>query len=156
MSDIKEDILRAARKAGVSVSEVSTEQSGELRKRVITKFAGNKPSSRIWETMSSAASVQDPDSWLWITDYVQGKPVILFFDEQADAAMFSFNDGSQIIPVLSDCPLFEFYVADPALTYLICFNHHDFLIADGAAADWLMAKRDESQTTTAISGGTTE
>ena len=31
---------------------------------------------------------------------------------------------------------FEFYLTNRDTTYLVCFNHHDFLIGTGEATQW--------------------
>lgn len=52
--------------------------------------------------------------------------------------MFEFTHRRDIVAVLAECTGFEFYLTDVEATFLLCFNHHDVLIAAGDARPWLL------------------
>ena len=47
-----------------------------------------------------------------------------------------------MVAILGETSLFEFYVTDKNASYLLAFNHHDYLIACGEAKNWLKTKID--------------
>ncbi|GAB9134881.1 hypothetical protein BDS110ZK25_20780 [Bradyrhizobium diazoefficiens] len=48
-----------------------------------------------------------------------------------------FSCGADLLRVLEDCPALEFYVCDEKASYLLCSNHHDFVVGWGAALPWV-------------------
>ncbi len=53
--------------------------------------------------------------------------------------MFELAHGRDAVAILEECTGFEFYLTNVEAKFLVCFNHHDFLIAAGDAAPWLIA-----------------
>jgi hypothetical protein len=78
---------------------------------------------------------QTPDGWELIPKYI-GANVCLMFLEGADA-VWKFQSGRDLMRVLNDCPPLEFYVCDEDASYLLCHNHHDFVMGWGAASRWV-------------------
>ncbi len=114
----------------------------ELRQR----FA-SRPLKRhlpIWENLHSEASVQEHEGWRRIGGFCAGRRCILIFNPQREETAFEFEDGSEITAVIAECFRFEFYVTDDQYSFLICFNHHDFLIAAGQAHAWLIQSTRQS------------
>lgn len=91
----------------------------------------------MWEAVSDCASVQNADAWEWIADFVGARPCVLLFDASEEVEMFGVPSGEALESLLANCSQFEFYVTDVDASYLICFNHHDFLICCGDARAWL-------------------
>jgi len=106
-----------------------------MRHRLHDRFisSSNRP---MWENFTSAVSIYNPEGWRMIDEYIMRKPFILFFDQEEDATMIEFPEGNEITPVLEDCSGFEFYVTNCETDYILCFNHHDFLIGTGEASKW--------------------
>ncbi|MGY3120680.1 hypothetical protein ACVWXQ_004617 [Bradyrhizobium sp. S3.14.4] len=48
-----------------------------------------------------------------------------------------FVCGADLLRVLEDCPALEIYVCDEEASYLLCSNHHDFVVGWGAALPWV-------------------
>jgi hypothetical protein len=78
---------------------------------------------------------QTPDGWELIPKYV-GANVCLMFLENADE-IWKFQSGADLLLVLNDCSALEFYVCDEDASYLLCHNHHDFVIGWGGASQWV-------------------
>ena len=129
-------IIESAQHPATRFHVLGKEEADDLRKDILNKFAAGNPKV-IWQDLLSSASVHDPNAWRWIDSYLSGNSFVLFFDEQEDKSMFQFPPGTRLTPILEECPGFEFYVTDYAATYLLCFNHHDYLIAAGRAEAWL-------------------
>jgi hypothetical protein len=111
-----------------------------IRSRVIDSFASHR-AGPLWENLLSAVAVQDADGWRIIDNYLLGASFLIFFDEAEDKSMIEVSAGASLTGILGECPGFEFYITDPETTYLLCFNHHDFLIGAGRAAQWQVANR---------------
>lgn len=143
MGYIREEVIAAAARAQVAASlrELSPQESAHIRAQLRMKFAKGGVSSVLWEDLGESVAVQHAASWRWVDDFVKGMPTILLFDEREERTMFAFQDGSLLVPTLEEAYAFEFYLTDPATEYLLCFNHHDFLIASGAARRWLEERR---------------
>ncbi len=137
MGYIGDEIEEAVRVTNSTVVKLESYEANRLRAQAILRFAAGVRSYPLWEHITPSISVQDPTSWRWISDFVQDSEVIMFFNEEDDDTVFVFENGSQVVPVLMECTGFEFYLMDRLANYLICFNHHDFLIVAGSAASWL-------------------
>ena len=62
---------------------------------------------------------------------------MLLFDLDEEDEMLHVPSGASLDQLLHRTSGFEFYVTDLEGTYLICFNHHDFLVCCGSAKAWL-------------------
>jgi hypothetical protein len=78
---------------------------------------------------------QRVDGWELIPTYVGEKECLMFLDD--GRSIWKFRDGSDLLRVLGDCPAIEFYVTDEEASYLLCHNHHDFVIGWGEASQWV-------------------
>jgi hypothetical protein len=87
--------------------------------------------------LSDSASVQNPDGWQWISDFVGARRCILMFDASAEIEIVEVPSGEALENLLANSYHFELYVTDVDASYLICFNHHDMLICCGSARAWL-------------------
>jgi uncharacterized protein DUF6756 len=136
MGYIRNEIIEAAKLTNAPISELSLEERLEIRKQIFLKYVQNKP-TWIWEGLTDELSVQNPDAWRWVSNFVRNTEVLMLFNEQDESTIFKFDNGSQIVPVLAECSVFEFYLTNATIEYLICFNHHNYLIVVGTAVDWL-------------------
>lgn len=83
--------------------------------------------------------MHDPDGWRRISEYVTGVAILLIEGSDDDHLGFRFEDRTELTRVLEESSNFVFYVTDPAGSYLLAFNDHDYLIAAGTARAWLSA-----------------
>lgn len=137
---IRDELIQAAKLVHATLRELEPAERDQVRALVAGRFAaGNSRRRFLWEDVRGATAVQNPESWRWIADFFseRAEPAIIFFNPADEPTMFAFKHGAQVVPVLEETPAFEFYLTDAGATYLLCFNHHDFLIAAGAAAGWL-------------------
>jgi hypothetical protein len=137
MSNIQDEVEQAAKSTGSLIRKLPSGESETLRMEVARRFGRGLPTGFLWEHFSEASSVHDPEAWRWIADYIKDTKVFMFFNQEDDTAVFELVNGADIVPVLAECALFEFYVTNPAVDYVLCHNHHDYLIATGTAISWL-------------------
>ncbi|EGK09931.1 hypothetical protein HMPREF9374_2734 [Desmospora sp. 8437] len=71
-------------------------------------------------------------------EFVDNSKVILFFNDEREDYGFYLFSGSDLVEILEETNEDEFYLTDPEVSYLLCFNHHDHLLSSGAAvSEWL-------------------
>ena len=143
MWNIKQQILNGAKATGIQVFVLPSEECQQIRSTILSKYTdvqGRWP-TWIWEHFTSAASYADQDGWRWIGDYCSGREAIMLFSEQDEQSVFLFTNGQEITRVLEECFGFEFYLTNPSVDFVLCFNHHECLIATGEAICWLEAQR---------------
>ncbi len=122
----------------IALTEMPSAEAATLRRKVLQRFAPEGVERRFaWEYLQDKVSFQDAEAWRWLGEYIGHTPAVLFFDDHDEATVFRFEDGHDIVTIIAECFAFEFYVTNPAVEYLLCFNHHDYLIAAGAAKKWL-------------------
>jgi hypothetical protein len=137
MGAIVQEVLRAADHFGFRLQVLDADQTAPLWHRLAQRFGEPGRGRRLWEQLSQRAAVQDPDAWCWIANFLSDEPVLMLFDPSDEVVGVRFAHGSQVVPVLAESFGFEFYVTNEQLEFLLCFNHHDFLIAAGSAKAWL-------------------
>jgi hypothetical protein len=135
------EIIAAEREHSLGVTALSVAERDRIRGRVRSLYGERR--RWMWESLPDPASVQDPDAWQWIEEFVGDRECVLLFDVDEDEEMFSVPSGAALDALLGNTCGFEFYVTDRNATYLICFNHHDFLVCCGAAKAWLLARDEE-------------
>lgn len=136
------EIIRTANLLGIKVVELSLEECARIQAQIKRKFIAGKRTPQMWDALEGCVSIQDRDSWRWIDEFVEDNKAILCVDEghaEWKLRMYEFNDGQQLVNVLGETFHFEFYVTDRDVSYLLCFNDHDYLIACGRATGWLLA-----------------
>lgn len=137
MWNIYEEIITAVNTLKINVVEISENQSEEIIKKIIKKYTTEKENRYLWEEIVDYFSVNNKDAWRWVNEFIGKSEAIMFFNNSDERKSFIFQNGDDLVSVLSETYGFEFYITNKDLTYLICFNHHDILIASGIAKEWL-------------------
>jgi hypothetical protein len=75
--------------------------------------------------------------WQLIGEFVGQNPVLVFFAPSEDLAIIEFNNGPDLTTAIGESFGSEFCISDHRATYLLCFNHHHYLIGADAAAEWI-------------------
>lgn len=141
MSYIGEEITDAASELGIELIELSNEEFECIRTN-IKKIYANRPGLFLWEKLTDRISVNDSDAWQYIDEFIGDKESILFFNEDEERKAFVIESGSDLVAILGKTSYFEFYITNKNASYLLVFNHHDYLIACGEAKNWLKTKID--------------
>jgi hypothetical protein len=88
-----------------------------------------------WDNVNAPDGQLRHDGWQLVANYVGTTRCLLF--TLGAQIIWKFNNGSDLLRVLQECPPFEFYVCDCDFNYLLCFNHHDYVVGWGSASSWV-------------------
>ncbi len=69
-----------------------------------------------------------------ICNFVQASPCLML-TENLD--LLAVESGEDLRLIFDDCPMFDHFVFDHALTYVICVNDHGYLIGSGASCNFI-------------------
>lgn len=128
MNRLVEEIVAAIAATGAK-ARVSVWTRSRVEASLDQRFGRAGPGP-LWERLEGESSVRDPDGWRRAGELVGSEPCLLFLPG-ADEAVFEFDRGSDLTVVLGECSGFEFGVTDTSQTFVVLFNHHDFLITAG-------------------------
>lgn len=78
-----------------------------------------------------------PDSWKWINDFIQNRPVIVFFNPFSHSNFIRLNNGNIFADYYEEAWEDEFYITDKGVSFLLGYNHSQVLFAMGEAKSWL-------------------
>ncbi len=138
MGYIRDDILAAARQHDILLVEGSAQAYQDMLLTLQQKFTHRQPGRVVWENLIAACSTRDAKAWSWIGAFVGTAPTILLTTEyENEPILVEIANGAKIVALVGETANFEFYLTNPATDYLLCFNHHDYLIASGTAMPWL-------------------
>jgi hypothetical protein len=138
MSRINAEIKRAAAEAAVDVKELTDSECQHIRQALLQKYTSGLTDWPlwIWEHVQDEYATQCPDGWRAIGDFAADSDVVLFFNPKDDQSIFLFHSGRDVVRVLGECSGFEVYFTDLGTSFLLIYNHHDYLVACGTAKEW--------------------
>ena len=140
MWNIKNEIIHAANKLNINISEIPESQTKILINSVANKYTNLKNTNFLWESFKNDFGIKNKNAWEWITKIINDKndqEVIMFFNPNDESVAFRFYNKMDIVPILQNTYGFEFYLTSKTIDYVMCFNHHDFFITCGKAIEWL-------------------
>ncbi|HEY0464050.1 MAG TPA: hypothetical protein VGC79_07570 [Polyangiaceae bacterium] len=137
MGHIAEELASAIKTAGARARISPNRDSSTLLSELRARFGAADQSGELWERLSSSFGYRDDDAWRLASDFTSGQRCLLLVPPRFESTVFEFDDGVELTRVLEQCSGFEFYVTDDGLSYVLCANHHDYLIAAGSAKIWL-------------------
>ncbi|RQH08285.1 hypothetical protein [Bradyrhizobium sp. RP6] len=122
---------------GVQAAGLNEAERRSIVIRVLERLGIDVTSHAPWDRAPSAQSEgrQRPDGWELIPKYVGATQCLMFLE--GARSIWKFSCGADLLRVLEDCPPLEFYVCDEEASYLLCCNHHDFIVGWGAALPWV-------------------
>lgn len=137
MNDV-EYIRQALQETGIHADPLDAAGRLILVAKLLGSFDVNVDHTFPWET-SRAPTVSQirHDAWELIPRLVGENPCIMF--AEYGETLFRFRNGDDLRAVVGEWHGDEFYVCDEQVTYLLCQNHHDYLVGWGAARDWVAA-----------------
>jgi hypothetical protein len=125
----------AIQRLGASVRSLGPEEVRNVAALIRARFRLNIKAVSAWDMENTPEGLQRSDGIELVSSFV-GNAACLFFLSGAQE-MKEFQNGADLLRTLNECPPMEFYVCDPDGTYLICWNHHEYLLAWGSATSWL-------------------
>jgi len=141
MWTLAEDVLNAAGRLGVGASALAPQESDVVHRNIATRYGDSGDGWPLWDGRTEYPAIHDPAAWRLIADFVDDQPCLLLWEPSTERAVVRIERGQDLIRVLDEVHHGELYVTDPALSFMFCFNHHDFLVAGGDAATWLQARQ---------------
>ena len=138
MNTIKKELLSNADKLNLTILMLSDSETNEIIDSVYGKYIDiSKGGSFIWENMYDSEQINDALGWSYTGDFVGNNPCIMLFFDLNKWFAVRLHSGEDLKELLGESFAFEFYVVDEALSYMLCFSHHDQLIGAGKAKDWI-------------------
>ena len=142
MNMIEAWILEAATKLGIQLQRLSSDETEKVLLQLRQKYADTESDLPLWESIGEHVSRKRANGWSDIGDYVGASPCLLVTEKDGQD-VYRVPSGSDLTRLLSECPGFEFYVTNDNYNYLLCHNHHDYLIGTGASAEWVAKKHND-------------
>lgn len=140
MWPVADDMIREAAALGVPVQALTDSLGERIRNEAVEKYGRKGNDWPLWDGPGDDPSFQSEGSWTVLPEFIGDAPCIIFWEPRTERKLLRFERGQDLVRVLEECHRMEFYVVDEVLSYMICYNEHDFLIASGSAAHWLEAR----------------
>jgi hypothetical protein len=137
MGQIANELTLAIQATGAMATVSIKWNSPRVLSELSARFAAADRNGELWERLSSSFGYRDPNAWRLVSDFTSGQRCLLALPSRLESAVFEFENGFDLTRVLEQCSGFEFYATDEAFSYLLCSNHHDYLVSAGTAKDWL-------------------
>ena len=132
-------VTEAAAVTKVQVSPLPKSKVEQLVARIVATYTDPAlPACFLWESFIDEVSCRRSDGWEKVCEYGESHPILLYVDE-SDFEGVAFPSSDGLRQILSETPNCEFYVTNIETDFVLCFNHHDFLIGVGTCKDWLSA-----------------
>ncbi len=132
-------VIDALGRSGVTARRLDAAEARALSVRVLETF-GLRLNGFFWdkEGPHDSVSVRNVDGEEMIPDFVGARPC--FFISMYAKQIWAFASGDDLRAALAQMYMSEFSVCDAEVSYLLCFNHHDYLIGWGDARTWVSLK----------------
>jgi hypothetical protein len=132
MLTVKDEIRAASELLNLSDNEfreLPCDEALSLIQKVLGHFVGND--RRCWweDFVGESASIRTPEDWKVLTQVAPDADEPAWFIAEGLAFEASARTTQQS---LGECYGFEYYLVAKDLQWLICENHHDYLIGVGS------------------------
>jgi hypothetical protein len=117
-------------------------ETSELIRSIIERYTTDYTDRFLWEHFIGDVSVRTPNASTLATQYPQ-VPVIILYESENKFHGYLFHKKEQLLQMIAEAPSFEFYLTDPAVSYVICRNHHNYLIGVGSCVSWVSSLPEE-------------
>ncbi len=136
---VANEILEEVKNIQCPIEELDGQKSEKIRNDVKKKYVHPSYREIHWENFVQDLeySFKDENGWYVIQNFPYTKPVLMFFNERESKFMFRFNNLRDVSKVYGETFGYEFYLTNEDSDFLICFNHHDYLIGLGKAYEWV-------------------
>jgi hypothetical protein len=125
----------------LSVHALTPEATAKLLLNITHKFVEPDLERELWETLRSRASKRRASGWQDIGQFVGENACVMLIEDGQNA--YECTSGKVLTKLLEECPGFEFYVTNHEGEYLLCHNHHNYLLGCGSAEDWVQSLNDD-------------
>lgn len=132
-------VSEEARRSSATLSVLGEEETLEKWKEISELYGRDKKYSfQFWDELDDPATLHTENGWVLIKGLIAPlQDVYLFFELEDEKNAFIFKYGSELADVLIETGCRDFYLLGPGMNYLLCYNDHDYVLADGIAKAWL-------------------
>ncbi|RYY54825.1 MAG: hypothetical protein EOO09_12910 [Chitinophagaceae bacterium] len=139
---LRNEVVAVSKRLNINHVVLNYHERSYLFEEIIENFFSIKDYDfPLWAFVKDDVSMQDKDAWRWVEDFIGNEKVIMFFERNEDQNFILFDNGADLVNVLSESFLFTFYLTNSETDYLLIFNRYDFLVAAGAATSWLQHRK---------------
>jgi hypothetical protein len=128
-------ISAALMNLGLESDELAADERQALVVRLQQRLGVTVTDESPWDDHAAPQGILNPDGWNLIASFVGINDCYIF--QSKAQRIWKLTDGASLLDILEDSPGFEFYVCDRRADYLLCHNHHDFVIGWGSAERWV-------------------
>jgi len=132
---ISDSISSAILTIGIKASIPIATEIQEVVRNLRTNLGVDVSLLDAWDGVHAPDGCFRSDGWELIPKFVGDTNCLMFLPGASE--FWRFRNGNDLHAVLRECPAFEFYVCDENASYLLCSNHHDFVIGWGTALPWV-------------------
>lgn len=125
----------AARASGIRIERLDSAQLESVAERLKISLGVDIRNATPWDSTSAPEGKHRIDGWKLIPQFVGFSECLMFLG--GAQVIWRLKSGKDLLQVLKECPAIEYYVCDESANYLLCNNHHDFVVAWGSAEPWL-------------------
>lgn len=108
----------------------------DLVSRIVAKYTEGARGNCLWEFFVNDYSIRRNDGWKLAAAYPSNDDIMLVLDGQKWQG-YQFESIGDLRLLLAETPRFEFYMTNHAVSYVLCWNHHDYLVGAGDCVGWL-------------------
>lgn len=137
MWTIADDMIRESNELGIHVEALGSDVADRVHTELRDTYGRAGKRWPLWDGPNCDPSFQAEEAWQCLSAFLGDAPCLILWEPRTERKVLRFGRGSDLVKVLGECHRTEFYVTDDVLSYMFCFNEHDFLIASGRAAEWL-------------------
>lgn len=130
------EMLEAIKEAHVSARRLSEEEARHHFDMLSSVLGVDFDRDRTpWDDLKAPKGLRYYDGWKIIPEFVGNERCFLAIDNVN--LIWSVNNGTDLLRILTAWPELEFYVWNESCDYLICFNDHEYIIGWGNAEGWI-------------------
>jgi hypothetical protein len=122
---------------GLPVTELAEAERKEFREQVRLAFASECRFGELWDYASDGEALYLPRPWDALKSYPVVGPVVLFFEPDRDQVMLRFESLADAATSVEAVGKVEFAAVDIGCDWFVSYNHSEFLILRGSAANWV-------------------
>ncbi len=119
------------------INRITTLQMVRIIETVRRQFTNHESIyTCLWEEFVAEVSIQCLDGWKLACEFPEQHPIIFFRDGNGYKG-YSVSSTESLGRILCETPGVEFYLTNETVDFVLCFNHHDYLIGVGKCKNWL-------------------
>ena len=136
MGDVTKEIETALKELNIDSGlfrRLGKEENEQLYKKLLSRFVNSGDRRWWWEDfkLPSYQFEEHPDKLIQLKELLENvKDNVWFMPEDDENNFYPIYDADpKLIPdILGECSFFEYYIIGKNENWLICENHHDYLI----------------------------